>query len=101
MKTGFYFRLGKKEVFVVTNRKNVTEKLLSTILRKLLLPDNPDIRRELRYYIVPANLEIKHCPANAEMNVKEHDYYNIWGKNFSGYGSEDVNDGNTIIVELD
>lgn len=48
-----------------------------------------------------AKLEIKHCPACIEMGVKEHDYYNIFGDNFSGYGSEDVNDGLTTILSID
>lgn len=103
MKTGFYFQLGKKEVFVETTYQKKTEKLASKIFMALIkhgysIPDNPDTRKELLYYLLPANLEIKHCP-DTEFGPA-HDYYNIFGKNFSGYGSNNVNDGKTIIITI-
>lgn len=96
---GFYFNLGRKEVFIITDKTRKTQSLLSAILRKMELPDNPDTRSELNYWLMPAYLEKKHCP-ETEFGPA-HDYYNIYGKNFSGYGSNDVNDGNTIVIKLD
>lgn len=97
---GFYFNLGRKEVFVESTRTRKTEKLLSDILRALQLPDNPGTRKELNYWLSPACLEVKHCPASEEFGTPEHDYYNIYGRGFYGYGSDDVNDGNTIIIKI-
>lgn len=54
----------------------------------------------LLYSLIKANLEIKHCPACPELGVEEHDYYNIFGKNFCGCGSSDVNDGMTVILTV-
>lgn len=99
-KKGFYFNLGRKEVFVESGRTKKTKKLLSDILRALQLPDNPNTRRELDYWMSPAHLEIKHCPACPALGVPAHDYYNIYGRGFYGYGSDDVNDGNTIIIKV-
>ena len=103
MKKGFYFRAGRKEIFVETNAKNKTQALATRIFKALIphgysIPDNPSTRKELLYYLTPAYLEVKHCPACPDLDVKAHDYYNIFGKNFAGYGSEDVNDGKTIII---
>lgn len=95
---GWYFNLGRKEIFIYTNRTHKTQTFLSKILQKLELPDNPDTRKELSYYLIKANMEIKHCP-ETEFGPA-HDYYNIFGKNFSGYGSEDINDGKTIIINM-
>lgn len=103
MKTGFYFNLGKKEVFVETSYQRKTEALASKIFHALVnhgysIPDNPDTRKKLLWYLLPAHLEVKHCPAT-EFGPA-HDYYNIFGKNFSGYGSDDITDGKTIIINV-
>lgn len=98
--SGFYFNLGKKEVFVESSRTRKTEKLLSDILRALQLPDNPGTRRELDYWLTPARLEVKHCPACEDLGTPARDYYNIYGRGFYGYGSDDVNDGKTIIIRI-
>ena len=100
--SGFYFNIGRKEFFVKTDYKNKTQVLAKKILRKLLLPENPDTIKELLYYIIPANCQIKHLEANSERMVSPEGkyYYNIFGKNFSGYGSEDINDGKTIVFEI-
>lgn len=97
---GFYFNLGRKEIFVESKRVRKTEKLLSDILQSLQLPNNPDTRRELDYWLTPAFLEVKHCPACDALGTPAHDYYNIYGRGFYGYGSNDVNDGNTIIIKV-
>lgn len=105
MKKGFYFQLGRKEIFVETSAQRKTQALASKIFKALIphgysIPDNPSTRKELHYYMQPATLEIRHCNGCPDLNVKPHDYYHISGKNFSGYGSENVNDGNTIIITV-
>lgn len=91
---GFYFKLGRKEYFCITEYKNKTKALASKILRVLLLPDNPDTQKELLYYMRSATCEIKH---NEKFN---RDYYNIYGDNFGGCGSDDVNDGFTVVFSI-
>lgn len=51
---GFYLTIGKLDFFIVSDRKNKTDKLASDILRKLLLPNNPDTRKEVLYWLVKA-----------------------------------------------
>lgn len=51
---GFYLTIGKLDFFIVTDRKNKTDKLASDILRKLLLPNNPDTRKEVLYWTTSA-----------------------------------------------
>lgn len=87
---GFTFTYGKKDVFVETEYKNKTENLASKILRKMLLPDNPDTRKEVLHYLQKAECDIKG-------NVKK--YYEIHGDGFGGKGSF-IDDGNTIIIKL-
>lgn len=90
---GFYLNIGRKEYFITTNRTNKTQSLASAILRKLLLPDNPDTRAEVLYWITKASCEIKTTKTGLS-------YFNIFGDNFAGYGSDDINDGNTVIIEI-
>lgn len=60
---GFYLTIGKLDFFIVSDRKNKTNKLASDILRKLLLPNNPDTRKEVLYYISNGNCR-KMSPGN-------------------------------------
>lgn len=96
---GFTMQLGKKDVFIETSRKNKTENLASEIIRKLNgkigrdVPDNPNARKEVLYYLQKAECEIKTLS-----NGKQ--YYEICGNNFGGKGSF-VDDGMTIIIHLD
>lgn len=90
---GFTFQLGQKDIFIKTSLKNKTQGLARKILCKLGIPENPDTIRTLLYYLAKATCEIK-TPSDGVQ------YYNIAGENFSGHGS-DVNDGRTIIIELD
>lgn len=95
---GFTFYLGRKDVFVETAKKNRTENLASQIFRKLInfgydIPDNPETRKELIHMLMAAECELKTLP-----NGKQ--YYEIHGENFGGKGSF-VDDGNTIIINLD
>ncbi len=89
---GFTLPLGKKDVFVKTDLQNKTEGLAKKILLKMSLPDNPDTRKEILYWLEKATCEIKTLASGRKI-------YEISGKNFGGRGSF-VDDGNTIIVEL-
>ena len=88
---GFTFQLGKKDVFVITDYKNKTESLARKILRKLLLPENPDTIRELLYYMIPGEIDIQ--------VIKGYPMWNIHGKGFGGRG-DFVHDGNTIVFPI-
>ncbi len=90
--SGFYFNLGKLEIFVKTNYEKKTETFLNAILKRLYLPVNTDTRKELSYYLIPAICEIK-----IVKNIEP--YYNIHGKNFAGYGSF-LNDNQTYVIEI-
>lgn len=88
--TGFTFKLGDKDVFVVTNRKNKTRNLARSILQKPQLTDGR--ADELLYWLQKAECEIHALPNGRQ-------YYEIHGNNFGGKGSF-VDDGLTIIVNL-
>lgn len=89
---GFTFVLKGKDVFIETSYVNKTEHLASKILTKMLLPDNPDTRKELLYWLQKAECEIKTLSNGKQM-------YDIHGDNFGGKGSF-VDDGKTVIVKL-
>lgn len=89
---GFTFMLKGKDVFVETSYVNKTENLASKILTKMLLPDNPDTRKELLYWLQKAECEIKTLSNGKQM-------YDIHGDNFGGKGSF-VDDGKTVIIKL-
>lgn len=89
---GFTFMLKGKDVFVKTDLKNKTEGLAKKILLKMGLPENPDTRKELLYWLQKATCEIRTMSSGRK-------YYEIAGNGFGGKGSF-VDDGNTIIVEL-
>lgn len=94
---GFTFPLGKRDVFVETKLVNKTQSLASKILRKLIdygydIPDNPDTRSELIYYLQKAECEIKTLG-----NGRQH--YEISGENFGGKGSY-LDDGLTLVIKL-
>lgn len=90
---GFTFQLGQKDVFIKTSLKNKTQGLARKILYKLGIPENPDTRKELLYYLQKATCELKTLSNSAQ-------YYEIAGENFGGRGSF-IDDGRTIIIELD
>lgn len=100
MKIGWYFNVGRKEFFVESNQQNKTRKFAEKILETMKVPVTDGNISFLLYSLIKANLEIKHCPACPDLGVEEHDYYNIFGKNFSGYGSENINDGMTVILTV-
>lgn len=87
---GFTFQLGRKDVFVKTDYKNKTENLARKILQKIGLPENPDTRKELLYYLEKATCEVRGTTRK---------FYEISGENFGGRGSF-VDDGMTMIIAL-
>lgn len=89
---GFTFPLGNKDVFIVTNRKKKTESLCRMILRAMELPENPSTIREIMYYLVPAEIEIRKAKSGRE-------FYEIHGLNFGGRGSW-CDDDRTIVKEI-
>ena len=89
---GFTFPFGNKDVFVKTSLKNKTEGLARKILIKMRLPENPDTRKEILYWLRKATCEIKTLSNGRK-------YYEIAGEKFGGRGSF-IDDGKTIIVEL-
>lgn len=101
IKTGWYFRVGGKEFFVETERKNKTRVFAEKILEKIGVVKTEENVNYILRSMLKANLEVCHCPANAMFGVKAHDYYNIYGRGFGGFGSEDVDDGNTILLKID
>lgn len=94
---GFTFPLGGKDVFVITKSKNKTEGLARKILRKMLLPENPDTVKEILYYLQRAELDIKeiHCDGIVPFRYM----WEIHGHGFGGKGSF-IDDGNTIVICL-
>ena len=91
---GFMFNCGPFTVFVRTDYKNKTQALASKILNACELPDNSTTRNEILYFTRPAFCEIKHN------NNFSRDYFNIYGDTFGGYGSDDITDGKTILIEI-
>lgn len=90
---GFYFRLGNKDVFLKTEYKTKSPAFLTKIIRAFSFPDNSSIRKELAYYLTAARCAIKTTSRGGQ-------YFNIFSDTFSGYGSDDINDGKTIVVEI-
>ena len=70
-KNGFSIWYGGNDVFVVTEKRNKTQKLASEILRKLACPDNPTTRHEVLYYLQPATMETRHLSSGKAYLVIE------------------------------
>lgn len=92
---GFTFMLGKHDVFVETTKVNKTTYFASEILRKLELPDNPDTRKEVLWYLRKAECEIRTLS-----NGRKH--YNIHGDNFGGRGNflDAPENEQTIVIRI-
>ena len=97
MKTGWYFNIGQHEFFIETAQKNKTRKFIEKILEAINQPVTDNNVKYISYYLIKANLEIKTIEHDTEFYKAGTQYYNIFGKNFSGYGSF-VNDGKTTIL---
>ena len=89
---GFYFNIGKKEFFCKTAYKNKSNLLAGKILDKLEIANNPDTRKELLYWIVKAFCEVK--------TAGNFQYFNIYGKNFSGSGPDNADSENIVVFEI-
>lgn len=92
--SGFHFYIGRKDYFCKTDYKNKTQILARKILRKLSVPENSDTIKEILYYITPAKCEIEYLHSMGKYSFR------IFGKDFDGYGSDDITDGKTIIFEV-
>ena len=84
--------MGQKDIFVKTSYKNKSEQLARKILRKMLLPENPDTVKEILYWLQKAKCDIITLSNGRQM-------YDIYGANWGGKGSW-VDDGMTVIVEI-
>ncbi len=89
---GFYFNIGKKEFFCKTAYKNKSNILAGKILDKLEIQNKPATRAELIYYLLPAFCEVK--------TAGEFQYFNIYGKNFFGFGPDNADSENIVIFEI-
>lgn len=92
--TGFYLTIGGVEIFAASDWKRPCKGFAEKLLKKLDLPDNPGTISEVLYYTVPA-------VCNLVFSEKWNKwYFNISGKNFSGRGSDDLNDGKTLVLSV-
>lgn len=94
---GFTMYLKGKDFFFVTNRQNKTTALAKEIIRSLVnighdIPDDPDVVKEVLWYVQKANCEIRTLG-----NGKQT--YEISGDGFGGKGSF-VDDEKTVIINL-
>ncbi len=90
-KNGFYFWIGCKDVFVVTDRKNKTTRLAQQICEKMGYPASQNNISELLYRLSKATCQIKTL-------TNGRSYYDILGDNFSC--GKFVDENNTIIIDL-
>lgn len=90
-KNGFYFWIGCKDVFVVTDRKNKTTRLAQQICEKMGYPASQNNISELLYRLSKATYQIKTL-------TNGRSYYDISGDSFSCGNFVDEN--NTIIIDL-
>ncbi len=87
---GFTLWFGNKDYFLVTERKNVTDKLAEIVLDEIGVRFCRESVEEIKRRLRPAECEIVTCTVG--------DYYEIHGDGFGGKGSF-VDDGNTIIID--
>lgn len=88
---GYTFYYKGKDMFVVTDKRIKTKKLIREILEKINYPVSNETVSQLSALLFKAKLELKNCSRG--------DYYEIYGNNFGGCGSF-VNDGKTVVIEL-
>ena len=103
MLSGYYLYTWNKEYFFVTDYERKTNKLFERIIKSLNVPLNDENIAYLKHNLLNAKCEIKEVvyPEDFGENKagSKRKYYNIYGKNFSGYGSF-LDDGKTIIINL-
>ena len=88
---GFYFWIGCKDVFVVTDRKNKTTRLAQQICEKMGYPASQNNISEFLYRLSKATCQIKTL-------TNGRSYYDISGDSFSR--GKFVDENNTIIIDL-
>jgi hypothetical protein len=106
--SGFYFNAGRTEFFVKTEQKNVTVNFIRKILSAINEdPNNEKAVKYIKYHLMKANCQIKSFVPSKEVcktyGYKENEriyYYSIFGKDFGGYGSDNIDDGRTIVIEV-
>ena len=98
--TGWYFSVGRREFFVITDQKKKTDKLATKVLKDLKVPVNADTIADIRYRMMAAKCELKSAKALPGLGGEPYYYYNIFGTGFSGYGTN-VNDGYTTLIKLE
>lgn len=92
--TGFELPIGKIEVFIVTDAKRKTENLARNILRKMMLPENPDTVKEVLYWLRKAEIDLR-CIPNGKF------YYVIKGDKFTQLCEPwEIEDKTVQIIEL-
>lgn len=90
--SGFYFQLGKKDAFAITEAKAKTRSLFQKICRRFELPANASTYDALRYHLRKGTVELKELSNGRR-------YYEISGLEFGGYGHF-VDEDLDIIVRL-
>lgn len=76
---GFYFQLGRKDCFAITEAKAKTRSLFQKICRRFELPANASTYDALRYNLKKGTIELKELSNGRR-------YYDISGIGFGGYG---------------
>lgn len=76
---GFYFQLGKKDCFAITEAKAKTRQLFAQICRRFELPANASTYDALRHHLRKGTVELKQLSNGRQ-------YYEISGIGFGGYG---------------
>ena len=103
MLSGYYLYTWDKEYFFVTGYERKTNKLIERIIKSLNVCLNDENINYLKHNLLKAKCEIKELdyPEDFGKNkaASKRKYYDIYGKNFSGYGSF-LDDGQTIIINL-
>ena len=90
MMNGFTFLWNNKDYFVVTEKKNKTDALVTEIARACGFPIYA--KHDLSFRLQKATCEIKTLSNGRQM-------YEISGENFGGGGSF-TDDGKTVIINL-
>lgn len=88
--TGFYAYFPGREYFVITSRKNKTASLCVKAAAAANIPAGA--RSIFSARLQPASIQIKQAGGRY--------YYNIFSDGFGGYGSNDITDGKTIVINL-
>lgn len=94
---GFYAYIGGKDCFFVTDQRKKSINLYDKILR--LIGENVCTQNEnaLGYCLRRATCDLKRLTCR---DGKIMTSWSIHGDGFGGYGSDDANDGKTLVFDL-